>query len=289
MLGMFPLKTISIAALVALTTTGAASAGDNGQLGHTAKGPENPLRASETWEILRSDVTDAETFLDGNELFYFQAPKAAYDPAYVPFTIRQKRGTGERVTHLTIVVDENPAPMAAAFEFGPLIGDLYLDSRVRYDTPSNIRAIAKTDKGNTYMVGRFVNAAGGCAAGAPKDPVAALKGVGKMKLRQFKARGSTGGTSGTVRQAQLKIRHPNFTGMQTNADGSPPIEARFVDMIEVRLGDELLFRMTGGFSISEDPSFRFTFIDNGAQAITVHATDTTGAVFKQVLPLAPGA
>lgn len=279
---------IRFVALAAIAALGfAAPAPADGLMKRAVKGPENPLVASPTWEILRPDVTDATTFLDGEKLFYFQAPKAAYDAAYVPFSIRQRRGTGERVTRLTIVVDENPAPVAAVFEFGPLIGDLYLDTRVRYDSPSNLRAIARTDKGNTYMIGRFVQAAGGCTAAAAKDPVEALKGVGKMKLRQFKAKGPAR-SSGAVRQAQLKIRHPNFTGMQAMPNDDARIDPRFVDSIEIRLGEELLFRMTGGFSISEDPSFRFTYIDNGAQAITVRATDTSGAVFRQVFPVGPG-
>lgn len=280
------IRTIALATALALGTTSLVQA--DGVMQRTVKAPDNPMISSPTWEVLRSDVTDATDFLDGAKLFFFQAPPAAYDAAYVPFSIRQRRGTGERVTHLTIVVDENPAPVAAAFEFGPLVGDLYLDSRVRYDSPSNLRAIARTDKGNTYMIGRFVQAAGGCTAAAAKDPAAALAGIGKMKLRQFAAKGGTPKASGAVRQAQLKIRHPNFTGMQAMPGTDTVIEPLFVDSIEVRLGEELLFRMTGGFSISEDPTFRFTYLDNGAQAITVQATDTSGAVFRQIFPIGPG-
>lgn len=280
------IRTVALAAALTLGAWGPALA--DGVMQRTVKAPDNPMIASPTWEALRPDVTDVTEFLDGEALFFFQAPPTAYDAAYVPFSIRQRRGTGERVTHLTIVVDENPAPVAANFEFGPLVGDLYLDSRVRYDSPSNLRAIARTDKGNTYMVGRFVQAAGGCTAAAAKDPTAALAGLGKMKLRRFAAKGGKPAASGAVRQAQLKIRHPNFTGMQAMPGTDEIIEPLFVDTVEVRLGEDLLFRMTGGFSISEDPTFRFTYIDNGAQAITIQATDTSGAVFRQVFPVGPG-
>jgi sulfur-oxidizing protein SoxY len=41
--------------------------------------------------------------------------------------------------------------------------------------------------------------------------------------------------------------------------------------------------MTGGISISEDPSFRFSYAPNG-EPVTVEARDTEGRVFKQTFP-----
>ena len=61
-----------------------------------------------------------------------------------------------------------------------------------------------------------------------------------------------------------------------------------VEFVEVKLGDELLFRMTGGFSLSENPSFRFKYRDNGATEITVRAVDTDGAEFIQTFPVGSG-
>ena len=46
--------------------------------------------------------------------------------------------------------------------------------------------------------------------------------------------------------------------------------------------------MTGGFSISEDPSFRFKYIDNGAQALRIWARDTDGAEFSKLFPTHQG-
>lgn len=256
----------------------------------TVKAAENPMVASETWELLRPDVTDQTEFLDGEGLMFFQAPNSAYDAGAVPISIRQKRNSGERITGLSIIVDENPAPLVANFELGPLIGDLYLETRVRYDQPSNVRVIAQTDADKTYMIGRFVQAAGGCVTVVGGDPLAALKTIGEIRLRRFDAKGGMNGqSSGNVRKAQLMIRHPNFTGMQQMPGSDEFIEPRFIDNIEVRLGDEVLFRMTGGFSISEDPSFRFSYVENGAQQLTVRATDTSGAIFQRSFGLESGA
>ena len=45
----------------------------------------------------------------------------------------------------------------------------------------------------------------------------------------------------------------------------------------------MLFTMTGGISISENPVFRFFYNDNGATSLTVRATDTEGNVFESEL------
>ena len=275
----------------ALSVATQAIADDNSAImQRTVKAAENPMVASETWDVLRPDVTDQTEFLDGESLMFFQAPNSAYDAGAVPISIRQKRNSGERITGLSIIVDENPAPLVANFELGPLIGDLYLETRVRYDQPSNVRVIAETDADKTYMIGRFVQAAGGCVTVVGGDPLAALKTIGEIRLRQFDAKGGMSGqSSGNVRKAQLMIRHPNFTGMQQMPGSDEFIEPRFIDNIEVRLGDEVLFRMTGGFSISEDPSFRFSYVENGAQQLTVRATDTSGAIFQRSFGLESGA
>lgn len=79
------------------------------------------------------------------------------------------------------------------------------------------------------------------------------------------------------------IRHPNYSGLQRDQTTQLFIPAHFIDTLEVRQGDEPLFSMTGGISISENPSFRFAYTDNGAPSLTVHATDTEGNVFVRDL------
>ena len=45
----------------------------------------------------------------------------------------------------------------------------------------------------------------------------------------------------------------------------------------------MILAMEGGISLSEDPSFRFTYRPNG-DPIRVEATDTEGAVFAEEWP-----
>ena len=251
---------------------------------------QNPMVASESWDLLRPDVIGDVEILDGEDVLSMDAPVTAFDPAVVPFAVRQA-DPSVRFKRLVVVVDENPAPIAADFELGPAMAELHLESRVRYDIYSNIRAIAQTEDGKTYMIGRFVQAAGGCTAAVSKDMAAALENVGQMKLKEFTGLVDPNApkASGAVREAQVMIRHPNFTGMQVHTGTLNRIDPRFVEVVEVKLGDELLFRMTGGFSLSENPSFRFKYRDNGATAITVRAVDTDGVEWLQSFPVAGGA
>jgi sulfur-oxidizing protein SoxY len=54
----------------------------------------------------------------------------------------------------------------------------------------------------------------------------------------------------------------------------------------VRQGDDLIFSMEGGISLSEDPNFRFSYTPNGAKTIRVEARDNKGNVFKAEWPIA---
>jgi sulfur-oxidizing protein SoxY len=252
---------------------------------------KNPLADGETWADLSADVIGKAQVQDGAGVFDLDAPYRAHDAAIVPVHIRQDAGSETRITRLTIVVDENPAPVVATFDLDPGIGHLDLETRVRVDQYSNVRAIAETEDGQTYMAGRYVKGAGGCSAPALKDMEAALAAAGKMRMKFFDdiAAASAGTTAsdtvaaGTVakasttpqstapqsttrQQAQVMIRHPNYSGMQRNQVTNLFIPAFFIHELEVYQGEERLFRMEGGISISEDPVFRFTYTPNGAHA-----------------------
>jgi sulfur-oxidizing protein SoxY len=220
---------------------------------------------------------------DGAALFEFDAPFRAYDAATVPIRITQNPDSGARIENLVLVIDENPSPVVAEFTFGEGMGLLDLETRVRVNQYSNVRAIATTDAGEAFMAGGFVRASGGCSAPAQKDAAAAMASIGKMKLRQLDDLVSANqpAQSSARRAAQIMIRHPNYSGLQRNQITRLFIGARFINELEVFQGEDLLFGMYAGISISEDPSIRFSYDDNGAETLRVRAVDTDGAVFEQ--------
>ncbi|MEO0831080.1 MAG: quinoprotein dehydrogenase-associated SoxYZ-like carrier, partial [Pseudomonadota bacterium] len=156
---------------------------------------------------------------------------------------------------------------------------LDFEMRVRVDQYSNVRVLAETGEG-MIMTGRFVKASGGCSAPASRDPEIALANMGQMKLRMF----GEPQISTPRREAQIMIRHPNYSGLQRDQITQLFIPAHFIDNLEVWQGDEMLFSMEGGISISENPVFRFAYSDNGAPELVVKATDTEGNSFERSLP-----
>lgn len=240
---------------------------------------QNPLTESETWNDLRGDVVGDVELVSADGLLSIEAPYRAHDAATVPILLKQQ-DPAQTITAATVVIDENPAPVAAVFGFSPAMGTLDFELRVRVDQYSNVRVIAETQDG-LHMAGRYVKASGGCSAPASRDPEVALAGMGEMKLRMFDQDVQM---STPRREAQIMIRHPNYSGLQRNQITQLFIPAHFIDHLEVWQGDELLFTMEGGISVSENPVFRFGYNDNGATTLTVKATDTDGNSFESELP-----
>lgn len=235
----------------------------------------NPMQPSETWEAIAPGVIGESEPIDGEALLEIEAPFRAHDAAIVPIRITQEEGT-PRITRLTLIVDENPAPVAAEFTLGEAMHPLALETRVRVNAYSNVRVIAETEDGALHMAGRFVRASGGCAAPAMKDAEEAMASLGETRVRWFDAESPA---SGAEREAQVMFRHPNYSGLQRDQITQLFTPAHFVDEVEVRQGDALLFSMTGGISLSEDPSFRFRYADDGTGGLSVTASDTEGETF----------
>ena len=84
------------------------------------------------------------------------------------------------------------------------------------------------------------------------------------------------------------MRHPNNSGLQMDQITRLYTPARYVDHLAVYQGDELIFSVEGGISISEDPNFRFDFARNDAKTLRVEASDIDNEHFQASWPLKPG-
>jgi sulfur-oxidizing protein SoxY len=230
------------------------------------------------WPDIKRDVFDNRDIIENDGAISLEAPYRAEDAATVPLIMRIPASVARQVKGLTLVIDKNPAPVAATFHFGDAAGKgaRTLSTRVRIDMYSNVRAVVETADGKLHMATRYVKASGGCSAPAGKDMDEALANLGKMQIRTFDKSGDQ--TPGT-REAQVMIRHPNYTGMQMDQLTREYTPAKFVQELEVKRGGELVFRMDGGISISENPHFRFTYAPASDDTLEVTAKDTDGRIF----------
>jgi sulfur-oxidizing protein SoxY len=235
-------------------------------------------QSEDAWKGFRSDVFGERPIRENSPLVSLNAPSRAEDAALVPVELRAALPPGDlrTIAKITLIVDENPAPVAASFRLGPERRETNLSTRLRVNAYSFVRAIAETSDGELHMAARYVKAAGGCSAPALKDQDESIARLGEMRLRALAAAGE--GASGPSR-AQLMIRHPNYSGLQMNQITRHYIPAKFVDHIVVRQGGELVFEMEGGISLSEDPVIGFDYQPNGAD-LHVKAKDTDGRTFE---------
>jgi sulfur-oxidizing protein SoxY len=236
--------------------------------------------AYDPWPGLAQDIFSNRAMNDGAGVIAIEMPVRAEDAAIVPVTLRATLPPGDtrRVVAITLVIDQNPAPMAARFELGPDASVSEISTRVRVNNYTDVHAVAELSDGQLYMTKTYVKASGGCSAPAAKNAEEANARLGQMRFRQF-AKAGEGPASG-AREAQIMVGHPNNSGLQMDQVTQLYIPAFFVNELRVWQDDTLVLAMEGGISISEDPNIRFSYIPNGAKRFRVEAKDTEGHVFR---------
>ena len=232
-------------------------------------------KSEKVWqETLRPSIFPKRTIntSDAAKILAIKAPYRAEDATLVPISIHTMVAQTEQryIRKIHVYVDKNPVPLVGVFEFTPRSGRADLALRIRVDDQSYVRAIAEMNDGELYMVKSFVRATGACSAPPPPSIEDSFANMGRMKLR-------------TVGQAsldqpnlvQLKIQHPNITGMQPLRIGSrvmPP--PHYIKEIAVDYNGAPVMKAHLTFSISMDPSFRFFVLPEKAGVLHVQATDT---------------
>jgi sulfur-oxidizing protein SoxY len=241
-----------------------------------AQGATQDQPSEETWNSIKGDIFKDRPILDGTGLVVLDAPRRAEDAAIVPIGMRVNFGSDDTRTlkSLTLVVDENPAPVAGTFTVGPRSGVTSISTRVRVNSYSYVRLVAELSDGKLYGVKTFVKASGGCSAPAASNADATKSMLGQMKFRSFRQEASTGP------EAQVMMRHPQNSGLQMDQLTRLYIPPFFIENLKIWQGDELMVEMDGGIAISEDPNIRFNYKPNGAGSFRVEATDTSKHIFR---------
>lgn len=259
------------AALVALTLEMTTAAG--------IAAPMAPV--DESWPGLKHDLFQDREIADNSPFLALEAPLKAEDAALVPVTmsVRQPQGDKRRVVKMSLVIDENPVPLAGTFTLGEKGGIVQISTRVRLNANTYVHLVAELSDGSLIESKRYVQAAGGCSAPTSKTSDAISSSLGQLKFSLLP------NLVHGRREAVVMIRHPNFTGMQMDEATHDYTPARFIDHFAVYQNDDLVFSVDGGISISEDPNFRFAFAADASRTLRVEASDITGARFTSTWPV----
>lgn len=241
------------------------------------------------WEQLKPGFFPGDPVINENtDLIAIQAPKRAHDAAVVPVTIEAKvpQTPDSYIRKLHLIVDKNPLPLAGVFEFTPdANGWATIETRIRINEYTHVRAIAEMNDGSLHMTTAFVKAAGGCSAPAMGDLEQAISRAGKMKLFVDQM---VAASDDQPAEAEIKISHPNNSGMQFDQISRNYIPAFFVHTIGASIDGKEVMKVSTNFSLSENPTVRFKFKpgDGEAKEMTVYALDSKDNRYEQTFPLA---
>lgn len=240
-----------------------------------------PAAAADNWSRIRPGLfQDRAIAADAAQIVELVTPARAQDAAVVPITIKTRlpQNSERYISKLYLVIDKNPAPVAAVFSMTPDLGRADIETRVRIEEYTDVRVIVEMNDGSLHMSSNYVKASGGCSAPAGKDPAEAAAGIGKMKLALEQS-----GTLDQPQQVQLMIRHPNFSGLamdQVTRLYTPP---HFVRHLEVAYNGKRILSAETDISISENPNFRFYFVPRKEGTLTVEAVDSQDLSYRTSL------
>lgn len=238
--------------------------------------------ASPVWrKVSASLFAGKELHAVGEDLLRLEIAARAEDASTVPVAIRSAipMAAARHIDKLYLIVDNNPSPVAAVFSLHPRAGRVELETRIRVESYTHVRAVALMNDGSAMMAVKYVKAAGGCSAPAGRDAERAQANLGKMRLAL-----PQGLLQGRPSLVQLMVSHPNESGLAMDQLTRLYPPAYYVRSLAVSLGGEPVLSAELDFSISENPHFRFYVDGTGTLQATV--SDTQDKVFRTALELA---
>ncbi len=206
-----------------------------------------------------------------------KAPFRSEEPSVVPVSIHSKiPQTAERyIKKLHIYLDKNPLPLVGIFEFTPESGKADLAMRIRVDDNTYFRVITEMNNGDLLMSKSFIRSLGGCSEPLGASVDESIKRMGKMKINTVGAV-----ALGEANLMQLKISHPNITGLGASQRTGVKPPPHFIKELKISYDDKMVMKANLTFAISQDPSFRFFFLPEKEADMIVEAVDTNNNKFK---------
>jgi sulfur-oxidizing protein SoxY len=239
--------------------------------------------ASAVWQKVHASVFEGAVFERADDVIVLETPRRAEDAAIVPVAIRARfaQSPERSIRKIWLLIDNNPSPIAAVFQFTLESGRADIETRIRIEEYTYVRAVALTSDGKLYLAANYVKASGGCSAPAGKDAIAAKLNLGKMRLRVDDAP-----APGSLSRAQLMVSHPNDSGLAMDQVTRTYATPHFVRKVEVRYASKPVLTADVDFSISENPNFRFYFTPGDGGELEAKVVDNQDLQFETSIRLA---
>lgn len=250
--------------------------------GAQIKSADSP-EANPVWQKLRASLFQSRPIAPASpDWLTLVLPARAEDAAIVPVAIQTRTpvSPARTIDKLYLVIDNNPSPLAGVFRFTPQSGRADLETRVRIDEYTHVRAIAETSDGQLHMALGFVKASGGCSAPPSKDAKAAQATLGRMRLRVEPPT-----QPGEPQLVQLMISHPNSSGLALDPVRRLYAPPHFVRQLTVSLARQTVMSADLDFAISENPNFRFYVQPRGDGELKAEIVDNQDLKFQSAVML----
>ena len=192
---------------------------------------------SDSWnEWLKNNLYGSQKIVQTKDII-IDSPYRAIDSGDVPIVITTK---SKDLIKFTLVIDENPTPCCATFEFVGLLP--YIETNIRVNAYTHLTVVAEDIDGNLYVNRKYIKAAGGCSAtpivdsDVPKDKIDIIDD----KLHFDKKK--------------IQFNHPNYSGLQFNQLTRTEIPADYIDSVVVKTSKGI-FSYEGTIGISQNHYF----------------------------------
>lgn len=242
-------------------------------------GANTPAQVEQIWQGISRQYFSERNIVedDDQQIIALDVPGRAENDALVPLTIVTRAPDDPLVTidKVYLSIDVNPAPMAGIFTLSAVRPLEQISTRVRVNGYTFVRAIAELSDGRLFMDKKWVKSRGaGCSAPPGMDQKTHQARLGNMRFRL-----SDGDLPSSPVNVQLMISHPNNTGMQRDQLSTLFIPPHYIKDVLVTFNSELIMQAETNFSISENPSFRFTFDQHESGELKAVARDTKNNEF----------
>ncbi|MFO1319726.1 MAG: quinoprotein dehydrogenase-associated SoxYZ-like carrier [Burkholderiales bacterium] len=253
-----------------------------GQAFANEKAEPDPSKST-YWVPIRQMMFGDRELLDGHDVMRVYLNTRADDATTVPVSIKaQIDQTPERfIQSVYLIVERNPSPAAGIFHFTRDSGRAQVETRLRFEEYSFVRAVAEMNDGKLYMTSKWVKAAGGCSAPNGRNRVPPHL-MGQMKFKFVDE--AVEFNKPTL--VQLMIRHPNESALASDFD--PDKVPQFVRSVKVFYDDKPVMSAEVDFSLSDNPSFRFYFVPSKEGVLRAEVEDTHDRRYAHQLPIAEG-
>ena len=232
-----------------------------------ARAEESVASRQARWHDVAGALFHGKPIGDGGAVLAIDAPPRAMDASLVPVSITVQPSVTPKT--LWLIVDDNPAPVAAIVHFGPRADPHTLELRIRVDQYTLLHAVAELGDGRLIEVSSFIKAAGGCSAPGTESGADVAR-LGRMKLLPV---------AGERSLVELLISHPNNNGMQMNPVTRLYTPARYVQNVAINQDGQSVLTMDADISIAEDPAITFGLAKPEGGDVDVVVQDSAHAVF----------